>query len=132
MARHLWYEMQFTFFSLKSIFSCVLSRWERNKLKIIMEFHLKKGKLLLISYFSFIWLATLLTNGWYEPNETFLLWSTFLLHQGGPKNHIILFLSPLSQGRNPLPCACSDLDLGLSYAYLWHILSIYWTYRGIF
>ena len=102
--------MQFNYFS-QSVFLLLFHRLKKEHIWNFTEISPKKNenKCSIIN-FSFISWATLLTNSSYEPHGTFLLGSTFLLHQEGPKQpQPILSLS--SRGWNPLPGACSDLDI---------------------
>ena len=70
----------------------------------------KEEHLFWIFNFSFVWWATFLTNSSYKPHGIYLSGSTFLLHQDGPKQSQSI-LSISSRGWNPLPGACSDLDV---------------------
>ena len=75
-------------FLSKVVFLVVLSRWKRT----LFKFHLKEETINILNInFSFIWWATLLTNNSYEPYETYLIGSTFLLYKDVPKKHFCHF-----------------------------------------
>ena len=76
------------FFSKLVFFSGCFEPLKNKQISNFNENSLKKwGNLFWIINFSFIWWATLLNNSSYEPHGTYVLWSTFVLPQEGPKNH---------------------------------------------
>ena len=105
MARHAIY-----YFYQNCFLLVVLTCWKSNAFKISLKFHLKKReKYFWNIIFSFIWCATYVTNGLYEPHGIYVQDLLLYCTKKVIKNHNFFSLS--SRGWNTLPPACSDLDV---------------------
>ena len=111
MARHLWKTLQFTYFLRSCFFLLFCAAKKANKIKLNITKEKEKNSCESYIFHSF---DELLCSpiGFYEPNESYLSGSTFLLHQWGPSKPQYFFFSlTFVTGWNQLLGACSDLDL---------------------